>query len=80
MPNSNPGPLPHKSGALPMSHHIYKLMILFVEGVVKNLKTGFAKKKTGSATQVMGLAQHGLFLTGSGLFDTLKPDPDLHCT
>ena len=56
-------------------------MILFVEeGVVKNLKTGFAKKQTGSATQVMGLAQHGLFLTGSGLFDTLKPDPDLHCT
>ena len=24
MPDSNPGPLPQKSGALPMSHHIYK--------------------------------------------------------
>ena len=23
MPDSNPGPLPQKSGALPMSHHIY---------------------------------------------------------
>ena len=25
MPDSNPGSLPQKSGALPMSHHIYKI-------------------------------------------------------
>ena len=35
MPESNPGPLPQKSGALPMSHHIYRIkkdFTLFIRG------------------------------------------------
>ena len=30
MPDSNPRPLPQKSGALPMSHHIYKEFCLVI--------------------------------------------------
>ena len=62
MPDSNPRPLPEKSGALPMSHHIYKLNLTVARGAVRNYSNRRDKcdrlTVTGSAGALVLLRYH----------------------
>ena len=60
MPDLNPGPLPQKSGALPMSHHIYEVRGEILTPQNQGRRFGFVEENVRSALDYLGDHDRGV--------------------